>query len=64
MTVLGLREASLLYVEGNSMKLLGSRDARIFKFGSEPEEYKAGSDLSFLLQKSTNIKNNYYETAN
>lgn len=49
MTVLGLREASMLYVDGDSMKLLGSRDARVFNFGKEPEEFKAGSDLSFLL---------------
>ncbi len=49
MKVLGLREASLLYVVGDSMRLLGSRDARLFQFGSEPEEYKSGSDLSFLL---------------
>ncbi len=49
MTVLGLREASLLYVDGDNMKLLGSRDARIFNFGKEPEEFVTGSDLSFLL---------------
>ena len=47
--VLGLREASLLYVDGNSMKLLGSRDARLFQYGTEPIEYKSGTDLSFLL---------------
>lgn len=49
MKVLGLREASLLYVDDDSMKLLGSRDARLFEFGCEPVEYKSGSDLSFLL---------------
>ncbi len=49
MKVLGLREASLLYVSGDTMKLLGSRDARLFQFGVEPKEYKSGSDLSFLL---------------
>ncbi len=47
--VLGLREASMLYVNDNVMKLLGTRDARIFKYGKEPEEYKSGTDLSFLL---------------
>ncbi len=49
MTVVGLREASLLFVEGNLMKLLGKRDMRLFRFGTEPVEYKPGSDLSFLL---------------
>jgi len=49
MPVLGLREASMLYVDNDTMKLLGTRDARLFKFGKEPEEFKAGSDLSFLL---------------
>lgn len=49
MPVLGLREASLLYVDNDTMKLLGSKDARLFKFGTEPKEYASGSDLSFLL---------------
>lgn len=49
MKVLGLREASLLYVDDDSMKLLGSRDARLFQFDCEPTEYKSGSDMSFLL---------------
>ncbi len=49
MKVLGLREASLLYVEGDSMKLLGKRNLRLFEFGKEPVEYTPDSDLSFLL---------------
>ncbi len=49
MKVLGLREASMLYIDNDTMKLLGSRDARLFEFGKEPVEYKFGSDLSFLL---------------
>lgn len=49
MKVLGLREASMLYVDNDTMKLLGTRDARLFEFGKEPVEYDFGSDLSFLL---------------
>ncbi len=49
MKVLGLREASLLYIDDDTMKLLGSRDARLFQFNSEPIEYDSGSDMSFLL---------------
>ncbi len=47
--VLGLREASMLYVDDNSMKLMGKRDLRLFEFGKEPVEHKPDSDLSFLL---------------
>jgi dipeptidase E len=49
MKVLGLREASMLLVEGNQMKLMGSRDLRLFEFGKEPVEFPPNSDLSFLL---------------
>jgi dipeptidase E len=48
-TVVGLREASLIYMEGDILKLLGSRDMRLFEYGKEPAEYKPGTDLSFLL---------------
>jgi len=49
MTVVGLREASMLYIEGDKIKLLGKRDLRLFKFGDEPKEFEPGSDLSFLF---------------
>ncbi len=49
MKVLGLREASLLFVEGKLMKLLGSRPLRLFTYGNKPEEFEAGSDLSQFL---------------
>ncbi len=49
MKVAGLREASLLYLDGKLLKLLGKRPLRLFEFGKEPVEYEPGSDLSFLL---------------
>jgi len=49
MKVAGLREASLLQLEGDLLKLYGSRNLRLFEFGKEPVEYSPGSDLSFLL---------------
>lgn len=49
MKVLGLREASLLYVDGPLMKLLGKRQLRLFAFGEEPTEFDPGSDLSQFL---------------
>jgi dipeptidase E len=37
-TVIGLREATLIQVEGEKYMLKGSRPMRIFKYGVEPEE--------------------------
>lgn len=47
--VLAMKEGSLLWVEGNSITLLGVADAKLFKEGEEPVYYKPGADLSFLL---------------
>ena len=47
--VLGLREASLLRLEEKSLKLIGSRTARLFKKGEVAKELNAEDDLSFLL---------------
>ena len=47
--VVGLREGTMLKVEGNKMKLIGNRTARIMKKGMEPKELADIDDLSFLL---------------
>ena len=48
-TVVGLREATSLLLEGNSIELIGKRPLRIFNFGKEPKEIAPGEDISFLL---------------
>jgi dipeptidase E len=49
MTVVGLREGCLLEITGDSMKLVGKRPLRIFRFGKEPVEAEPGDNLDFLL---------------
>jgi dipeptidase E len=48
--VVGLREATALYLYDDKLDLLGARSMRIFVSGNEPVELEPGSDLSFLLQ--------------
>ncbi|MEG0500075.1 MAG: dipeptidase PepE, partial [Rikenellaceae bacterium] len=50
MTVVGLREACMFHIDGNSIKLIGKRDLRIFKFGQPAYELNNSSDLSFLMK--------------
>ncbi|MDR3351268.1 MAG: dipeptidase PepE [Prevotellaceae bacterium] len=50
MYVAGLREASMLYLEGNKLRLHGPRPLRVFKYGQKPEEYYAGEDIGFLMR--------------
>ncbi len=49
--VVGLREGTMFLVEKGSIRLMGSRPARIFRKGSEPKELAPGADFSFLLQR-------------
>lgn len=49
MNVVGLREASILKIEGNKMKLIGDKSLRYFKYGKEPQEFSSSDNLDFLL---------------
>ena len=48
--VAGLREGTLFQIEGNKLELKGSKSCRIFRYGKETIELKAGDDFSFLMQ--------------
>ncbi len=48
--VVRLREGTLLRVEGDSVVLLGTGGARVFRRGQEPTEASRGADLSSLLE--------------
>jgi dipeptidase E len=48
--VVGLREGSMLRVEGGTLELLGSKPARVFLSGREPAEYEPGASLQFLMK--------------
>ncbi|MDR1198661.1 MAG: dipeptidase PepE [Prevotellaceae bacterium] len=47
--VAGLREGCMFLVENRKMKLIGSRNVRLFKYGNDPKELKPNADFSFLL---------------
>ena len=48
--VVGLREATMLNLEGDVLKLIGKRPARIFKYGQEPKELTDKADFNFLMK--------------
>jgi len=50
MTVVGLREACLLQLEGETLHLKGKHSMRIFYFGKEKQEISPKSDLQFLMK--------------
>jgi len=49
-TVVGLREGTMLLRENETLRLAGNRNARIFRYGREPEELSKSDDFSFLLK--------------
>lgn len=50
MTVVGLREATLLQVENDKIELKGAGPMIVFNFGKEPVEYNPNDNISFLLE--------------
>jgi dipeptidase E len=48
-SVVGLREGSSFLFNGKKLELIGSKQARIFKYGTEIFELNPGDDFSFLL---------------
>ena len=51
MTVVGLREASALWVTDGQMLLKGGKKMVIMRYGKEAVEIDPNSDVSFLLEK-------------
>lgn len=47
--IVGLREGTMLLIEGKHMKLIGPRNARIFKYGTNPLEFSNTDDFDFLM---------------
>jgi dipeptidase E len=48
--VVGLREGSMLRLEGASLSLRGEPEARVFIYGEEAREYRPEESLEFLLR--------------
>ena len=47
--VAGLREGTMLLLENNNLKFIGSRNARIFHYGKENFELSEKDDFNFLI---------------
>ena len=50
-TVIGLREGTMLRVEGEKIELLGDKPARVFRKGWEVIEPAPGDSLQFLVER-------------
>lgn len=48
--VVGLREGTMLLLDGSKLSLIGEKAARIFKFGEAPKELSSSDDFSYLLK--------------
>ena len=49
--VVGLREGTMLNLEGDTLKLIGQKTARIFKYGQDSIELTKNDDFNFLMKK-------------
>jgi dipeptidase E len=54
--VVGLREGSMLRVEGDQLSLLGNKPAKVFLSGKEVIEYSGEDSLQFVMRDSQNRK--------
>jgi dipeptidase E len=48
-TVVGLREGTMLKYENDTLVLIGSNPAKVFRFGIDPLEFGASDNINFLL---------------
>jgi dipeptidase E len=48
--VIGLREGTMFLTENSNIQLIGTKNARIFKYGQPPLEVRPGNDLQFLMR--------------
>ena len=49
--VTGLREGTMFWLENNTIKLIGERPCRIFKYGKAPKELNNNDNFDFLLKQ-------------
>lgn len=49
-TVAGLREGCMFKIENDNISLIGKRNLRVFKYGTEPCELSSSDDINFLMK--------------